>query len=106
MSDIEYDLHVGAVGAVLELTIRNKRTGVIVDLTTAQVLEMAIKGPQGPTRKATASAPSPTNGKARYLTVAGDIQYEGDHQAQALATFADGSTFRSSIYRFTVGPAL
>lgn len=105
-TDIEYDMHVGAVGAVIELTIRNKRTGALVDLTTAEVLEMWIKGPRGPTVKATATAPSPTNGKARYLTVAGDIQYHGEHEAQAFAAFADGSEFSSSTWSFRVGPNL
>ena len=104
MSQPDYDLYVGAIGAVIELEIRDKRTGALVDLTTAETLKMRIRGPQGPTRERTATAPS--NGKARSLTVAGDIQYHGEHEAQAFAAFADGSEFSSSTWSFTVGANL
>ena len=102
----EYDVQVGSVGVPIELTIRDKRTGELVDLTDATVLKMRLRGPQGATLERTATAPSPTNGVVRYVTVAGDLQYHGRNQAQAFATFDDGSMFPSSIYEFDVGPNL
>lgn len=101
-----YDFQVGALGAVIILTI-NDEDGVAVDLDTAATAEIILRSPNGPRLTKTAVVLAPTSaGKLQYTTVAGDLAYPGTHKAQAHVAFEDGSEFWSSVYEFSVGPNL
>lgn len=102
---MSYDLQVGAVGAVITLTVVEGDTPV--DLTNADEITFFLKGPKGPRLAYEVSADGdPTDGIIHYATVAGDIAHAGKYQAQARILFADTSEFWTSVYEFTVGPNL
>jgi hypothetical protein len=98
-----YDLQVGAIGAVITLTLTD--AGAAVDLTNATTTEIILRGPQGPrlTRTATRTAPY-SGGIVTYTTVAGDVAYAGPLKVQAHVEFSGGSEFWSSTVEFAVGP--
>lgn len=100
-----YDLQVGAVGAVITLTLTED--GAAVDLTNATTTEVILRGGQGSrlTRTATRSAPY-SGGVLTYTTVAGDVAYAGKLKVQAHVEFSGGSEFWSSVVEFEVGPNL
>lgn len=100
-----YDLQVGAVGAVITLTLTED--GAAVDLTNATTTEIILRGGQGSrlTRTATRSAPY-SSGVLVYTTVAGDVAYAGKLRVQGHVEFSGGSEFWSSVIEFDVGPNL
>lgn len=101
-----YDLQVGALGAVITLTLTED--GVAVDLTNATTTEMILESARGRrlTRTAWVVAPA-TDGVLQYATVAGDIAHAGRLRVQAHLAFDGGTTeFWSSVVEFDVGPNL
>lgn len=101
-----YDLQVGAVGAVITISITE--AGSPVDLTNATTTEMILKGPRGPARVRTASIVAPASGGVvQYATVAGDIAHAGKLGVQLHLEFGGGTTeFWSSVVELDVGPNL
>jgi hypothetical protein len=99
-----YDLHVGAIGAVITLSLID---GAAVNLTTAAITEIRLRGPSGPRLTKTATiAGAATLGVLTYTTVDGDLRHPGDYHAQAHVIFDDDTEFWSSWFDFSVGPNL
>lgn len=102
----DYDFQVGAIGAVITLTCRDE-VDQVVNLSTATLTEVILRGPVGPAVTRTATVPAPaSNGQLRYVTVAGDLQYAGTNRIQGHVRFADNTEFWTSELAFEVGPNL
>lgn len=94
-----YDFVAGDTGSVIQVTLRNKQTKTVIDLTSAtvrfrfQIAEGPIKAPM-----MTVNSPS-TAGVVQYQFVASDLT-PGTMQAAVEVTFSD-TTILSQLDEFT-----
>lgn len=97
-----HDLQVGAVGAVLTVTITDG--GAAVDLTDATSIDIILRAPNG-TRVTLAASVSgdPEDGVVTATTASGDIAVPGQWLGQAYVVFDDGNKFYSSAFEIDVG---
>jgi len=97
------EIHVGDVGTIFELTIKDDDG--VVDLTSGTVdIKIQDPGLNVDTKPGTIDG-DPTTGIVRYTTVSGDIDEEGCWQIQAVVTLP-GGTWSSDIQQFEVFPNL
>jgi hypothetical protein len=98
------EIHVGDVGTIFELTIKDDDG--IVDLTGYTLADIYFKKPDGSVvQKTGAVDPTPTTGIVRYTTITGDLDLEGCWLIQAKIGLT-GGTWSSDIQQFTVYPNL
>jgi hypothetical protein len=78
----EADVHVGDVGTVFRLEVRDQ-DDAIVDVSGATTMNITFKKPSGTTAVKTAvHATDGTDGLIQYITVSGDIDEAGVWQYQ------------------------
>lgn len=98
--------HVGDIGTVFELEVRDQ-DGAVVDISLATGLIILFESPAGVDKVKTAVlSGSGTDGKMRYVTVAGDLDEDGRWQIQGKVTFSAAQVFYTDIQSFTVQPNL
>lgn len=77
-------IHVGDVGTIIRLTITEDDDTTTVDVSTASVKKFYFAKPDGARVNKTAEFNTTgTDGKLKYVTVAGDIDTAGKWQVQA-----------------------
>lgn len=104
------DLYMGAVGLVIELTIKelNENTGIesIVDVSDATIKRIHIRKPNGVVlQKPSTFKTDGTDGIVQYITILGDLDIAGLYKCQAYIS-TPSFTGYSSIVSFTVGQNL
>jgi hypothetical protein len=94
-------IHEGDIGTKLLVTVKD--CGTVVDISTAIVLSIFIKKPDGVTlnRNGTLETDG-TDGKMYYITIAGDLDIAGSYKIQSKIQLASGATHNSSIETFRV----
>ena len=98
------DIHVGEVGTVFEITI--KEGGVGVDISTATQLQITFKKPTGESLVKTAVFTTDgTDFKLRYVSIADDLDVDGPWQLQARVDMPSWQGY-STIGHFQVEPNL
>jgi hypothetical protein len=96
-----FAVHVNNIGTEFELTFRDE-TGAPVDLTGQTALHFYFRLPNGTVLTKTPLFTSTgTDGKARYVTVAGDLTMPGLWDVQGYVAFP-GKQFYSSKTTFLV----
>lgn len=94
------EIHVGDVGTVLEYTVTEGTSAV--DVSSASVKQVILKKPSGASLTKTAEfSGSGTDGKVRYVTVAGDLSEAGQWYAQVYLELPAGK-WHSDAGAFTV----
>lgn len=89
------------IGILFELEIIDTLTDLAYDLTGFSTLQMIFRKPSGAIVTQTATAPTPSNGKIQYTTVASDLDEAGNWKVQGRVS--DGSVdAKTSIYEFRV----
>ena len=90
------EIHVGDVGTVLEVTV--KEGGVAVNMTALTPRELLLRKPSGTVlTKAGVAVTDFSDGKMKYTTVAGDLAEAGEWRLQAVV-----ATWKSDVQRFIV----
>ena len=95
------EIHLGDIGTAFRITLTD--CDVPVDLTTATVLNIIFKKPDGSSAPKTASIfGDPTDGVIQYLTVdENDLDQLGTWELQAVVTLSTGK-WSSNIDKFRV----
>ena len=76
------NIHVGDVGTIFEVTVVEGDT--VVDISNPTVLTIKLRKPSGAVVSHTATLSSDgTDGKLRYISIAGDIDQDGPWALQA-----------------------
>lgn len=89
--DLDAEIHVNDVGTALVVTIPDE-TGSPVDVSTGTNLKMYLTKPDGTVLTKTAVLDSDgTDGKIKYVTVAGDLSVKGTWKIQAAVTLGSAS---------------
>jgi hypothetical protein len=96
-------LQVNDIGTSLEVTVFDQ-DGVVLNLATASLLQIALLKPDGVTEmtKTAALVTDGTDGKLHYVTVANDLDQAGHWKIQGIITFATGGLFHSTVTKFKV----
>lgn len=93
-------VHLGDIGTVIDLTIKDE--GVVVSLVGATTLQMLLHAPSGVIKTVTAELVTDgTDGRIRYVTEAADIDEANTWRVQAYVVTPTW-TGHSSKERFTV----
>lgn len=97
-------IHNGDVGTTFLLTITEADGTTAVDVSTATKLQMIFLQPDGVSMTKTAELNTTgTDGKIKYVAVAGDIDVVGTWQVQGYVEFGSGtSKYYSSVTEFMV----
>jgi len=96
------ELHLGDVGVSLVLTMTDQ-AGIPFDVSAATVKKIIIENPAGTgVEKTAVFVTDGTDGKLKYVTIAGDISASGDWRIQARVEFTGGNIFHSAILLFHV----
>lgn len=101
-------IYAGDVGTVFRARILDQNNEA-VNISTASLLEMRFRNPDGTVTAKTASLDGDgSDGYLRYVTVADDIPVgsEGAWRSQGHVQFPGGLNYSSSLYQFTVEPIL
>lgn len=94
-------VHLNDVGTVFELTVIDQ-DDVVVNISAATTREIVFQKPDGTTVTKTAVVVTDgTDGKMKYISLAGDLDVPGLWHAQAIVTIGTG-TWRSTQLHFTV----
>ena len=94
------EIHVGDIGTTLQLTFKDD--GSVVDISSASNIYIILQGPDDNASQKTASLVNDgTDGKAKYVTVSGDIDTAGTWKIQGKVIFAS-TTYHSDVHNFTV----
>lgn len=94
------EIHVGDIGTVLLVTIKDD--GVVVDLSTATTLVLSLKKPNGISYDKTPLLYTDgADGIIKYTSVDGDFDQAGAYKLQATVTLS-GGVYHSSISDFKV----
>jgi hypothetical protein len=95
-------MYAGDWGHVFTATFKDQ-DGVVVDISSASVKELIFRKPNGGAvlTKAATFVTSGADGKAKYTTVAGDINAAGEWLWRGHVTLASGS-WNTPEARFTV----
>jgi hypothetical protein len=93
-------IHVDDIGTTLVGTVLDG--GAAVDISSASSIQMIIKKPDQTSLTKTASLNSDgTDGKMKYVTVAGDIDQVGNYKIQGKVVLGS-ATYYSSVSTFKV----
>ena len=93
-------IHVGDIGTQLIMTVKDD--GEIVDISQASALHVFIKKPDAQTYTKTGIILNDgTDGKMRYVSVAGDFNAAGNYKIQGKVTLTSG-LYYTSISTFKV----
>jgi hypothetical protein len=99
------NVHVGDIGTAFEATIVDQ-TGAIVNVSGASTKEPWFQRADGSTlAKAAVFTTDGTDGKIRYLSVAGDLTSPGPWAVQGHVIISGGE-WHSDLYSFTLYPNL
>lgn len=93
-------IHAGDVGTKLIVTVKDD--GSVVDISSASVLSIFIKKPNGTilSRSGTLETDG-TDGKMYYIVSTGDLDVAGNYKIQGQVTLSSG-TFSTSTATFKV----
>jgi len=93
-------IHMGDVGTVVELTVKDN--GTVVDISTATALTIKFKKPSGTTVTQTAVfSTDGTDGKLKYTFQSGDLDETGTWEFQGNITSPSGS-WNTEVSSFSV----
>ncbi len=103
-TEIVEEIHVGDIGTVLVVTLKNDN--VPVDISAATTKQIILQNPSvtGGAFAATFTTDG-TDGKLQYTTTINDLDESGVWQIQAYVVLATGA-WRSEIQEFSVFPNL
>jgi len=94
------EIHVDDVGTTFQLTFKDD--GSIVDISSASAVQMLLMGPNDTAVTKTATLVTDgTDGKAKYVIVADDLDTAGTWKIQGKVTFAT-TIYHSDVHTFTV----
>jgi hypothetical protein len=94
------ELHVNDIGTRFLATIKDD--GIVVDVSSASVINMIFKQPDDQVMyKAASLLTDGTDGKIYYDTVAGDLDEAGQYKLQGRVSLPSG-TYYTDIYTFQV----
>lgn len=94
------EIHVGDIGTLLIMTVYDD--GVVVDISSATVLSVIIKKPNGTAYTLTGLFyTNGTDGKLKYTSVSGDFNVPGNYKLQGKVVLT-GGTYYSSVSDFMV----
>tara|TARA_R100000008_G_scaffold73806_1_gene52359 strand:- start:154 stop:462 length:309 start_codon:yes stop_codon:yes gene_type:complete len=94
------EIHVNDVGTTFQLTF--KENGDVVDISSASAINIILTGPDDTAKVKTGVLVSGgTDGKAKYVTVADDLDTAGTWKLQGKITFAS-TVYHSDVHNFTV----
>ena len=94
------EIHVNDVGTTFQLNF--KENGSVVDISSASSVSILLMGPNDTTATKTATLVTDgTDGKAKYVTVADDLDTAGTWKIQGKVNFAT-TTYHSDVHSFTV----
>jgi hypothetical protein len=94
------EIHLNDIGTVFEATIMDG--AVVVDISTATTKQLIFKGQSGSSKtKSAAFATDGTDGKIRYVTVTGDLDWAGQWEWQAYVVMPTGA-WHSDTAQFIV----
>lgn len=94
------EIHVNDIGTTLQLTFKDD--GAIVDISAASAITIMLKGPDDVTLSKTGILVGDgTDGKAKYVTVAGDLSSSGTWKLQGKLVFSV-TTYYSDVHSFMV----
>lgn len=97
--------HKTDIGVAVELTV--KENGTAVNLSSVSTKQIILRDPTGAVTTHTATFTTDgTDGKIRYVTIAGDFATTGDWQAQGYLAGLTGFTGYTDVVGFTVRPNL
>lgn len=97
------EIHAGDIGTVFTVTILDDSG--IVDISSATTKQI-IMDPNGHAAASTFAADfvtDGTDGKLKYVSMDGDLDFEGQYRLQARVVMPTG-TWSTNIYRFQVVP--
>jgi hypothetical protein len=95
------EIHIGDVGTVLTFTVKNQ-AGVVVNLSTATQHDLIFRKPDGTVLSKTgAFVTDGSDGKIKYVTVAGFLDLAGIWKVQADIDYAT-TKWKSDIGEFRV----
>jgi hypothetical protein len=98
-------IHQNDIGTVFELTITDQDAAV-VDISSAGTRQIVFKRPDGSVFTKTATLVNTgTDGKMKYVTLAGDLDQPGRWEAQGVVAIGSGS-WSSGTIQFTVATNL
>lgn len=76
-------IHLGDIGTVFELTVKDADTKALVPIQTASVKQIIFKAPSGATKTTTAVFKTDgSDGVIQYTTIADDLDEEGAWELQ------------------------
>jgi hypothetical protein len=94
------EIHVNDIGTMFQLTFKDD--GAIVDISAASSITIMLKGPDDVTLLKTGILVSDgTDGKAKYVTVSGDLSISGTWKLQGKLVFSV-TTYYSDVHSFMV----
>ena len=100
------EVHSADIGTVFEATLRDFPSNAVVNLSGASVMQLIFKKPSTAVLTKTAvHTTDGTDGKIRYLSVAGDLNELGVWEVQGYVETAAGK-WHSDVLRFRVYPNL
>jgi len=94
------EIHVGDIGTQLIVTIKDD--GVVVDISSASLLQFILKKPDGQSyTKSGTLYTNGTDGKMYFVSISGDFNAPGNYKLQGKVVLATG-TYYTSISNFKV----
>ena len=100
------ELHVGDIGTVIEVTVKDKTSGDVVPIDAATTMTLFFNKSDGTTIERTATHTTDgSDGKMFYTTISGDINMAGEWKYQAYVVLPGGA-WRGDILEFYVLPNL
>ena len=94
------EIHVGDIGTRLIITIKDD--GVVVDISSASLLQVILKKPDGQSyTKSGLLYTNGSDGKIYYTSISGDFNIPGNYKLQVKIVLSTG-TYYTSISDFKV----
>jgi hypothetical protein len=94
------EIHIGDIGTVFEIELKDCLT--VVNISSATVKQIIFQKPTGEVLTKTAIfSTDGTDGKLRYITVANDLDLAGTWKIQAKVVLSSG-TWSSNVEKFKV----
>ena len=95
-------IHLGDIGTVIELTVKDADTNVAVDISAATTKQLKLRSPTGIDKTTTAVFKTDgTDGVIQYTTITDDLDEQGVWELQAYVV-TPSFTNHSSIDTFIV----
>lgn len=96
------EIHVGDIGAVFLITIKDSQTNTSIDVSGATTKQIIFQKPDGTLLTKDAEfTDNGSDGQIQYQTVSGDLDVKGDWKIQAYIVIPSGS-WRTNINNFRV----